>query len=297
VGAQSRRAIFAIVGLALLLSSLRSFARIPEPEGMEDLQWLGASAPFIFHANVVGFNTTTRNGREEGFAILTVDRSYKEKPHGFTVRLRFRYDDYSWQNGHDCIDLRRADSWLIFAVRESGDVFDFSDDCEGGLPMSSILAPNPRGTWDQELQQDLIAGLHDPDPAVRLANIARLGGLKLPSSATALHEIIDSGSSDEREWAIYAALRSRDMSVLPQVEAIVTDLNDSSPTRQGTLKLDAAPRPGRVPSDPKAAMTLELQHVRDPKAVPELVRIMSTAKTDIARDCRSSFRTRGRRSS
>lgn len=274
------------VALALFLCATQMFARARVAEGSEDLQSLGASAQFIFHANVISFDSTEENGVEKGFAILHVDRWYKGKAEISAIRLRFRFVKFAIIDGHDCIDLHRTDSWLIFAARFSGDLFDFSDDCEGGLPMSQILSPSPRGSWDQQLQQDLIAGLRDPDSSVRLANIARLGGLKLASSAAPLHDFITSGSEIEKKWPIYAALRSGDLSVLPQVEAIVISISGPLPNRPSSRPvLTAAPQLGGAYPDPDASIALELQHIRDPRAVPTLIRILNSAKTDLVREC------------
>jgi len=106
-------------------------------------------------------------------AILSVDRWYKGTPGNSTEQIRYAFPPI--MIGHACIDLRRSSSWLIFAHRVTPDMLEFSHDCEGGLPMSGMLAPDRTGSWAERLQQDLIAGLKDSDPAVRLANIARLG--------------------------------------------------------------------------------------------------------------------------
>jgi len=269
----------------LLLCAQVAFARIPIPEGTEDLQSLG-TAPFIFHATIVSFDTTANEWSEEGFAILRVDRWYKGKVQGSAVRLRFTFSKIGFLDGHDCVDLHRSDSWLIFAKQESGDIFDFYHDCEGGLPMSPTLAAKPHGAWDQQLQQDVIAGLHDPDPAMRLANISRLGGLKLASSAAALQDFINTGSEEEKKWAIYAALRSGDLSVLPQVESIVINIERRQlHGSMAPVKLDAAPHPGSAYGDPDADIAIELQRSRDRAVVPSLIRIMQSAKTEFVRYC------------
>ena len=48
-------------------------------------------------------------------------------------------------------------------------------------------------------------------------SIQRLGGLKLPSSRGALHAVIENGNDTESKWAVYAALRTGDVSVLARV--------------------------------------------------------------------------------
>jgi HEAT repeat protein len=150
--------------------------------------------------------------------------------------------------------------------------------------MSAILGPTQNGHWMQQLQQDLIAGLQDGDPDVRLANLARLGGLRLRSSSEALHEFIEYGNEPESKWATYAALRSRDLSALPAVESILINIDTSqagnSPYRWPPL--DAAPSF----QDPEELIAFEIQReLRDPQAVPALVKILHSAKSSLVRDC------------
>ena len=52
-------------------------------------------------------------------------------------------------------------------------------------------------------------------------SIQRLGGLKLPSSRGALHIVIENGNDTESKWAVYAALRTGDVSVLPRVKQLL----------------------------------------------------------------------------
>ena len=114
------------------------------------------------------------------------------------------------------------------------------------------------------MQDDLIAGLQDGDSNARLENIKRLGGLKLPSSHDALVDFIDHGSEAETKWAIYAALRSGDLSVLPQVQSIVIHLNQYG-------------------VDPDSSIALEVAHLTDSRAVPMLISVLESANMDFAR--------------
>src|SRR5690349_17023488 len=108
-----------VAGLLLLASP--SWARITIPEGMEDLHYLGDSAPFVFHATVETVGP--------GAARLRVDRWYKGKPQAAPVWLEYRFSPAGSFEGHDCINLSRTDSWLIFARQESSGMFQFSHDC------------------------------------------------------------------------------------------------------------------------------------------------------------------------
>jgi HEAT repeat protein len=93
-------------------------------------------------------------------------------------------------------------------------------------------------------------------------SIQRLGGLKLPSSRSALHRVIATGDRDESKWAIYAALRTGDITVLPRVKELLA-VGDH----------DWAER----------AVSLELQHVTDGTAAPDLIAILDSAPGDVTR--------------
>ena len=281
---------FLIFMMWLLLLPIASWARIPVPEGTEDIAYLAQSASFIFHAQVVEIepNDQQTQWRQAGIATLAVDRWYKGAPQPPIVRIRFAYDDNSAINGHDCVDLRRSSTWLIFANQTTTDLFEFSHDCEGGLPMAPIAGPSTSEAWLQQLQQDLIAGLSDNNPVMRLANIARLGGLKLPSSTAALHKFVEHGTEAESKWAIYAALRSGDLGVLPRVETIAIDLEKPATAHDLHSPLvaeDAAPVSHSAYGDPESDIVFELRHLRDRRAVPLLIKILDLAKTGLAREC------------
>ena len=249
----------------LLLFPCVSLARIQIADGTEDVRDLFTSAEFVFHGRVVTIEPDGKNNDDSysGVAQLEVRRWYKGTPRQSTVRLRFAYDRH-FGNGHSCIDLHRSASWLIFAKQTETGLFEFSDDCYGGLPVSSILASTSHGSGIQQMQDDLVAGLKDGDSAVRVENIKRLGGLRLPSSHDALEDIIEHGIEAESKWAIYAALRAGDLSVLPKVQGIVVNLSGY-----------------RV--DPDSSIALELAHLRDPRAVPTLVAVLQSASMDFAR--------------
>jgi hypothetical protein len=67
---------------------------------------------------------------------------------------------------------------------------------------------------------DFIAGLEDSGVESRIFSIERLDGLKLASSRPALHEVIERRKGIEAGWAIYATLRTGDVTVLPMVKAL-----------------------------------------------------------------------------
>src|SRR5438034_8385039 len=83
--------------------------------------------------------------------------------------------------------------------------------------------------------------------------IQRFVWLKLASPMLSLHEVIERRKGIEAEWAIYATLRTRDVTVLPMVNGLLAC------------------------SDKKmqeGANAYELRNVKDPSAVPDLLEIL-----------------------
>jgi HEAT repeat protein len=113
------------------------------------------------------------------------------------------------------------------------------------------------------VEADFLAGLRDPDSAARIGSIQRIGGLKLPSSRAALHAAIEKGGDAESKWAVYAALRTGDISV-PRVQRMLAKGDDQ---------------------DPERAIAFQLQSVTDPGAVPGLIAILETAPSEFTRKC------------
>jgi len=260
-----------IVGLCSIFLLLLVFppgvaARIPLPKGTEDVRDLFASAPLVFHGRVLNVESREHRSIEEDvkhfdwdarnnqarIATFQVDRWYKGSSQLSTVKLQFDYGADAI-NGHDCIDLRQNTTWLVMARQRGDGVLEFSDDCEGGLPASSILSPYSSEAGVRQLQRDLIAGLQDNDSAMRLENIKRLGGLKLQSSSGALQPLVDHGSESESQWATYAMFRSGDLSILHEAAEMV---------ESGQSKISIMPA---------RWMTVELRFLTGPLAVPLLM--------------------------
>jgi hypothetical protein len=276
-------------------------ARPRGPEGTEDIRHLADHASFIFHAQVLSIESVPMKDSVSGefilqvnIANLAVNRWYKGEPGSETIRLKYIYPGFG--SGDDCIDLNRSSSWLIFAKLTDDGAYEFSDNYEGGLPVSAILAPALKGDWVHQLQQDLIAGLQDANPDLRLANIARLGALKLRSSGSALHDLVENGNELEARWAIYAALRSGDPSVFPKIESILIEKDSLSVPPQTERPIEAlllTDSTALLPDSaaPQASMKgieiqiqYEIRNLRNPEAVPMLARIARSAKEDNVRD-------------
>ncbi|SRR6266478_5684605 len=106
-----------------------------------------------------------------------------------------------------------------------------------------------------QMEADFIAGLEDTNTAARLHSIQRLGGLKSASSRPALHHVIETGSPAEVKWAVYAALRTGDVSVLTKLREVLDRSNGEA--------LDVF-------------IALELRGLKDRRAIPGLIDILGS---------------------
>ena len=231
---------------------------------MADVRQLAERAPLVFRGHVLTITPITINAeagaRVESIAKIQVDRWYrgKESTEAF---LRFAYPNYA-ANGHDCIDFRPDTYWVVFAVEKNGQL-EMIDDCEGALTISPLLGPDlGNADWPAQMEADFLAGLNDQRSSARLVSIQRLGGLKLPSSRDALRRIIEKADATESKWAVYAALRTGDVTVLPRVKQLLTN---------GDREL------------PEGAIALQLRYVTDSTAVPDLIAILNSAPSDLTR--------------
>ncbi|MGB9464974.1 MAG: HEAT repeat domain-containing protein [Candidatus Acidiferrum sp.] len=253
-----------LANLALFLFAVQSWCRLMPPPSMADVRDLAEKAPLVFRGYVLSVTPVTSNTepgtRVLSIAAIQVDRWYRGR--GSTeVSLRFAYPNFA-ANGHDCIDFRPGTYWVVFAVERDGQL-DMIDDCEGALTVSPLLGLDlGNKNWLAQMEADFLAGLNDHDPAARLASIQRLGGLKLPSSRDSLHHVIEKGDDAESKWAVYAALRTGDVTVLPRVKQLLAN---------GDSEL------------PEQAIAMQLQYVTDPTAMPDLVTILESAPSELTR--------------
>jgi HEAT repeat protein len=253
-----------LASFALFLFTVQPWCRLMEPPSIVDVQALAEKAPLVLRGHVLTVTpittSTEPSARVESIANIQVDRWYRGI--GPTVALlRFAYPNF-FVNGHDCIDFRPDTYWVVFATEKNGQL-EMIDDCEGALTISSLLGPNlANADWLAQMEADFVAGLNDHDSPSRLASIQRLGGLKLPSSRDALRRVIENGDHNESKWAVYAALRTGDVSVLPKVKQLLA---------KGDGEL------------PEFAIAMELQNVTDPRAVPDLIVILKNAPSELTR--------------
>jgi hypothetical protein len=250
---------------SLFLFSAQLWARIPLPPWMADIRELAEKAPLVFRGYVLAVIPLTSNtvpgAANQYMATIHADRWYRGK--GPTEEtLQFAYGSFA-RNGHDCIDFRQQSDWLVFASEEGGQL-KMIDDCIGALTVSPLLGRDLESSdWPAQMEADFIAGLNDLDSAARVVSIQRLGGLQSPSSRDALHRVIENGNDAESKWAVYAALRTGDISVLPKVKQLLAN---------GEREL------------PESAIASQLQSVADLGAVPDLIAILQSAPGEITRD-------------
>ncbi len=256
---------FFLAGFALFLFTADSWSRLMFPPSMADVRALAERAHLVFRGHVLTVVSTMANAepgtRVESIATIQVDRWYRGK--GSTeALLRFVYSREVFANGHDCIDFRPDTYWVVFAVEKDGQL-EMIHDCEGALTISPLLGPDlGDADWLAQMEADFLAGLNDHDSAARLASIQRLGGLKLPSSRDALHRVIAKGDDAESKWAVYAALRTGDVTVLHLVKQLIAEGDGELPER---------------------AIAMQLQYVTDPSAVPDLIAILKSGPSELTR--------------
>jgi len=263
-------AVFTVALAAAFLPSELWSRLVPAP-GTVDEQWLAKQSDVIFKGSVTKVEVDpspayvhewgTEDGKPVNFnfiAVFRVDRVYRGKLPQEAV-LHFESGN-AFSMGHDCINFQPGQYWVVFARIKNGKMIP-ADDCLGALGVSRLLGPKLKQvSWSIQMEADFIAGLADRDPAARILSLQRLGGLKLVSSRPAIHSEIEQSAGEERKWAVYAALRTADITVLP----LVKDYLAATGERAG----------------PEDAMISEFRNIKDPAAVPGLLNILASAPDD-----------------
>ena len=254
---------FVLGPFVLFLLTVQAWCRLMGPPSMADVRRLAERAPIVFRGHVLTVTPIYTSVRRESIARIQVDRWYRGNGNGSTETfLRFAYPGGFVANGHDCIDFRPGTYWVVFAVEKDGQM-EMIDDCEGALTISPLLGPKlAHEDWLAQMEIDFVAGLDDQDLEARLASIQRLGGLRLLSSRDALHRVIENGDEAESKWAVYAALCTGDVTVLPRVQKLLLTGDDQWPER---------------------AIALALQNVNDPSSVPDMIAILNSAHGELTR--------------
>lgn len=262
-----------LAGVSACFFAAPLWSRLMIDQSMVDVRAQAEKAPLVFRGRVltvipdpvekrIGLWVDGKPVNTNFVAKFQVDRIYRGKLKGEAL-VHFSYGgSFNGFNGHDCIDFRPEQSWLVFAVEKNG-LLELFDDCTGALGISSLLGVTVKPSdWLAQMEADFIAGLEDSDAESRIFSIQRLGGLKLASSRPVLHEVIERRKGIEAGWAIYATLRTGDVSVLPMVNGLLAS---------GDKKM------------PEGAIAYELRNVNDQSAVPDLLEIFEKTPSDYVR--------------
>lgn len=262
-----------LAGVSACFFAAPLWSRLMIDQSMVDVRAQAEKAPLVFRGRVltvipdpvekrIGLWVDGKPVNTNFVAKFQVDRIYRGKLEGEAL-VHFSYGgSFNGFNGHDCIDFRPEQSWLVFAVEKNG-LLELFDDCTGALGISSLLGVTVKPSdWLAQMEADFIAGLEDSDAESRIFSIQRLGGLKLASSRPVLHEVIERRKGIEAGWAIYATLRTGDVSVLPMVNGLLAS---------GDKKM------------PEGAIAYELRNVNDQSAVPDLLEIFEKTPSDYVR--------------
>lgn len=259
-------AVFVTLGAAFPSSVL--WSRLELLPSMADEQWLAEKSDIIFKGSVTKVESDPNSPyvHEWGpvgakplnfyfVAAFRVDRVYRGKVPEEPV-LHFEADD--------CILFQPGENRVVFANIRQGKM-TLAEECVGALGVSPLLGPKLEGAdWSMQMEADFIAGLGDTDPAARILSLQRLGGLQLASSRPAIRREIEQSEGEERKWAVCAALRTGDTTVMPLVKDYLAATGE-----RGTHK---------------GVMCFGLRNIKDPAAVPDLLNIFANARDDATKE-------------
>jgi len=186
--------------------------------------------------------------------------------------------------GHNCVDFTIGSYWIVFAKPGRGEIFELAHDCEGALEVSSLLGQEVSTGFMSRMEEDFAAGLSDSNSEARIASIQRLAGLGKISSGEALHQVIANGTEEESKWAIFAAIKTGDASVLPLAVPILLNLHHEEAKQirdpSGFVYTQTSPYP-----QPEGVMALALSKLRTSEAIPDLKKLENESSDDLVRQC------------
>ena len=286
---------FLTVLLICVAISTRLSARLPAPPGFEDVRNLAEHAPLVFRGQVEDVLLAKNQAEiKEGVAVIGVDRWYRGSQAVNSVMVHFVYDAGSL--GHNCVNFEIGTYWIVFAVPGERGVLELSHDCEGALAVSPLLGVEVSTGFLSQMEVDFAAGLSDSNSDRRIASIQRLAGLGQISPADGLNRIIASGTEEESKWAIFAAVKAGDTSVLPLAVPILLSVHHEEAAEIREPNGFAYTRTYPYPQ-PEGVMALAISQLRVPEAVPSLRRLANEASDDLVRRCASqALQEIGRRS-
>lgn len=253
-----------------LFASLAIWARLQLPPEKIDLTTYLARAPIILRAEILAVSEPPRTlQRYVATARLHVTRWYRGQPPP-AVELRFAMQGLRMINGHDCFNFPPGTQWLILAKERDG-ALELIDDCFGAFEVAPRLGAIHADPITQ-LEADYAAGLTSPGLEHCILSLQRLANLHSESSRPMLRDVIATGTPIERGWAIYAAIRTGDVSALTAIS-----------------RLEAKYLP--------PFLYHEVSRIKDPAAIPALLDMANDSSSpgrDSARSAVNNMRTNER---
>lgn len=256
--------------LALLAClSASAFAYPGPPHGTEDIPKMMAASSLVCKGEVVEAPTPKLSPSSVGISDLSAsvrpDRCFKGSLVGSSIPVLF--DGYI-SEGPSFV-LHEGDYRLFFLMPQNG-AYAVVDRWFGALPVSRKLGPVPaHGDEMYALEQDLKAGLQDPNEEIVLDSIQMLGDMKRIRSTSELTALLDNSDLLVSTYVWQALLRLKDYSVLPAV----SEFFESQPE---------PPRELFLPRDRLFEMQYELMReigaIRNPTALPFLERFAVNGK-------------------
>ena len=147
-----------VVGVCLVSVAAGFFAatlwsRLMIDQSMVDVRDQAEKAPLVFRGRVltvepdpvekrIGLWIDGQPVNTNFVAKFQVDRIYRGKLEGEAL-VHFSYAGGFGLNGHECIDFRPGQGWLVFGVEKKG-LLELFDDCTGALGISSRLGEEVR---------------------------------------------------------------------------------------------------------------------------------------------------------
>jgi hypothetical protein len=129
-----------LVGVAAGFFAAPLWSRLTVDQSMVDVRAQAEKAPLVFRGRVltvesdpvekrIGLRVDGKPVNTNFVAKFQVARIYRGELEGEAV-VHFSYGGGQSFNGHDCIDFRPEQSWLVFAAEKNG-LLELFDDCTG----------------------------------------------------------------------------------------------------------------------------------------------------------------------
>jgi hypothetical protein len=153
-----------------------------------------------------------------GEATVRIDTCFKGSLEG---SVRIATDEYrpagGGRSGGWHLFAPTAGEYLLLFLKSRGDRYEITEEGRGALPISRLMSSTAHGTDPLlNLENDLKAGLNDPDPEVVLKSICWLGSLRHLRSTAELISLIKTSDPIERAYIWEALLKLGDLSVVPE---------------------------------------------------------------------------------